>query len=281
MTKLLQSFILASLTMLAIPTLAADQADALAPKKEEAKAAPSGPIVTINGMAVPDAYANVVRGDLARSGRPATDDNVRSVLIENQLLADEAIREGLDKPAEVQALLDLQRKDTLGKLLLDHYAKTHPVSDARMQAEYDQLKAKVGNTEYHSRHILVDNEAEAKKLIKELKAKPSKFEELAKKYSKDTGSATKGGDLGWMAPSNLVPEFSDAMVKLKKGEITAQPVKTQFGWHIIQLEDTRKLDFPTFDQLKNRIANKLMQDDLRAYLADLRSKANIVTPDSK
>jgi peptidyl-prolyl cis-trans isomerase C len=282
MTKLFQRLAIAGLISLAIPTLAfaADQTDALSPKQND-KTATDEPFVIINGIAKSKAYADVVRGDLARSGREPSDENVRNVLIDNEILANEAVRQGLDKPAEVQALLDLQRKDTLGKLLINNYAKAHPVSETRIQAEYDKLKAKVGDTEYHTRHILVPTEAEANDLTKQLKAKPAKFEELAKKYSKDSGSAANGGDLGWMAPTNLVPPFSEAMMQLKKGEITAKPIQTQFGWHVIQLIDTRKLQFPPFDQVKERIANKLMQDDFRAFEAELRAKANIVVPGAK
>jgi peptidyl-prolyl cis-trans isomerase C len=276
MNKLLLSLILASLATFAVPALSADSAQAEAGAE---KAADNGPVATVNGVAIPAIDAEVVHGDLARSGRKATDEDVRNILINNELLSQEAIRLGLDKPAEVQALLDLQRKDMLGKLLMQHFAKSHTISDERVQAEYDKFKAKVGDTEYHSRHILVDNEELAKEIIKKLEAKkPAKFEDLAKKYSKDPGSAAKGGDLGWMAPASLVPEFSEAMTHLKKDEFTKEPVKTKFGWHVIQLLDTRKLDLPTFEQLKGRISNKLMQEDLQAYLAELRSNAKIEIP---
>jgi peptidyl-prolyl cis-trans isomerase C len=220
-----------------------------------------------------------VRSDLTHAGKKGTDENVRDVLITNELLSQEAVKLGLDKSAEVQALLDLQHKDTLGKLLLENFASTHAIANDRIQAEYDKLKAKLGDTEYKSRHILVDNEKLANEIIAKLEGKkPEKFEDLVKKYSKDPGSATKGGELGWMAPANLVPEFSNAMTSLKKGEFTKKPVKTEFGWHIIQLEDTRKLEFPSFDQLKGRIASQLLQQDLRVYLTDLKDKAKIVFP---
>lgn len=271
MNKLLQSLLALALAALAVPALADKPTDPLAVPQTTA----SGPVVTINGQSVSQAYADVVRGDLSRTGHPVTDEDVRNVLIDNQLLYDEAVREGLDKPAEIQALLDLQRKDTLGKILIENYAKTHPVSDAQIQAEYDKIKAKMGSTEYHTRHILVDNEDQAKDIIKQLKNKKTKFETLAKKYSKDSGSANNGGDLGWMAPANLVPEFSTAMETLKKGEVTATPVKTQYGWHVIQMLDSRKLQFPSLEQLKGRIANKLMQENIRSYVTELRSKATI------
>jgi peptidyl-prolyl cis-trans isomerase C len=281
MNKLLQSLILAGIATLALPAFAADDAMTAAPTaaKQEAVPVASGSIATVNGFVIPPIYTEVVRNDLAHAGKKPTDENVREVLISNELLSQEATKLGLDKPAEVQALLDLQRKDTLGKILLENYAKTHAVSDDRIKAEYDKFKAKMGDTEYQSRHILVDNEKLAKEIITKLEGKkPAKFEDLAKKYSKDPGSASKGGELGWMAPANLVPEYAGAMAGLKKGEYTKSPIKTQFGWHIIQLENTRKLEFPPLDQLKSRISNRLLQEDLRAYLADLRDHAKIDIP---
>ena len=284
MNKLLQSLILAGLATLTLPAFAADDAMTAAPAaaKQETKPTDNGPIATVNGVAIPHLYADVARGDLTRTGRNPTDENVLEVLISTELLSQEAVKLGLDKPEPVQALLDLQRKDTLGKVLLENYAKNHAVPEDKVKAEYDKFKAKMGDTEYHSRHILVDNEKQAREIITKLGGKkPAKFEDLAKKYSKDPGSAAKGGDLGWMAPANLVPEFSAAMTGLKKGETTKTPVKTQFGWHVIQLQDSRKLAFPPFDQLKDRIANKLLQEDVRNYLADLRGKAKIDLPAAK
>jgi peptidyl-prolyl cis-trans isomerase C len=280
MNKLLQSLILAGIATLALPAFAIDDAMTAAPSaKQEAKAVDNGPIATVNGVAISHLYGEVVRSDLTHAGKKGTDENVRDVLITNELLSQEAVKLGLDKSAEVQALLDLQHKDTLGKLLLENFASTHAIANDRIQAEYDKLKAKLGDTEYKSRHILVDNEKLANEIIAKLEGKkPEKFEDLVKKYSKDPGSATKGGELGWMAPANLVPEFSNAMTSLKKGEFTKKPVKTEFGWHIIQLEDTRKLEFPSFDQLKGRIASQLLQQDLRVYLTDLKDKAKIVFP---
>ncbi|NCS66733.1 MAG: peptidylprolyl isomerase, partial [Betaproteobacteria bacterium] len=256
MNKLLQSLILAGLATLTLPAFAVDDAMTAAPAaKQETKPTDSGPIATVNGVAIPHLYADVARGDLTRTGRNPTDENVLEVLISTELLSQEAVKLGLDKPEPVQALLDLQRKDTLGKVLLENYAKNHAVPEDKVKAEYDKFKAKMGDTEYHSRHILVDNEKLAKEIITKLGGKkPAKFEDLAKKYSKDPGSTAKGGDLGWMAPANLVPEFSAAMTGLKKGETIKTPVKTQFGWHVIQLQDSRKLAFPPFDQLKDRIA---------------------------
>ncbi len=274
MNKLLQNLILAGIVSFALPAFAGDPTAAPA-----AAPASTGPVATVNGVAIPALYLDVVRKDLSRTGKSLTDDNLREVLVSNELLAQEASKLGLDKPADIQAMMDLQRKDTLGKLLLENFAKNHAPSDDRIKAEYDKFKAKMGDTEYDTRHILIDDEKQAKEIIAKLEGKkPAKFEDLAKKYSKDPGSASKGGELGWMAPANLVPEYSAAMTSLKKGQITKTPVKTQFGWHIIQLEDTRKLEFPPFDQLKDKIGNKLLQEDLRNYVVGLREKAKIEIP---
>ena len=275
MTKLLTSLFAIGLALgTALPASAADQA--------AAGAAVQTPVATVNGVAIPPIYADVVRQDLARGNTKLSDEDIQNVLINNELLAQEAVKEGLDKPAETKALLDLQRKDTLGKLLIQEYTKKHPVSEQRIKAEYDKFKAKVGDKQYHVRHILVGDEKTADDIIKQLTAKkPASFEELAKKYSKDAGSAGKGGDIGWVTPTDLVPEFSASMVKLKKNEVSPTPVKTQFGWHVIQLLDTRKLELPTLDQLKDRIAQTLMKEDVRTYLESLRKNAKIDLPSAK
>ncbi|HEX8978721.1 MAG TPA: peptidylprolyl isomerase [Parasulfuritortus sp.] len=275
MTKLLTRLFAIGLALgTALPAFAADQASA--------GAAVQTPVATVNGVAIPPIYADVVRQDLARGNTKLSDEDIQNVLINNELLAQEAVKEGLDKPAETKALLDLQRKDTLGKLLIQEYTKKHPVSEQRIQAEYDKFKAKVGDKQYHVRHILVADEKTADDIIKQLTAKkPASFEELAKKYSKDAGSAGKGGDIGWVTPTDLVPEFSATMVKLKKNEVSPTPVKTQFGWHVIQLLDTRKLELPSLDQLKDRIAQTLMKEDVRTYLESLRKNAKIDLPSAK
>lgn len=254
--------LLACLATLAQPVLAAD---------------PAPVFVIVNGVAVDRLQADLVRMDLQQRKRPAADDNVRSFLIDNELLAQEALRRGLDQSAEIKALIELQRKDILAKALIDDYITRHPVADERAKAEYDQIKAKTDDTEYLPRHILVDNEKLAKAIINSLNIKKKTFETLAKQYSKDP-TGKEGGELGWLAAGNVVPEFATAMVALKKGEYSKTPVKTQFGWHVIRLDDVRKIDFPEFDKVKGRIANQLAQQDVRKYLAELRSTAKIETP---
>lgn len=244
-------------------------------------AAAENPFVIVNGVARDVIQAEVVRSDLARSKRPASEELIANVLIDNELMAQEAVRRGIDKKPEIKGIIELQSKDLLGKALVEDYLKQNPVPDSQLKAEYDKLKAATGNTEYQPKHILVADEKLATDIIANLNSKkPPKFEDLAKKHSKDA-SAQQGGDLGWLAPSNLVPEFSTAMVKLKKGQITAAPVKSQFGWHVIKLQDVRAIDYPPFDKVKGRLAGQLAQQHVRKLLAELRATAKIEKPGIK
>jgi peptidyl-prolyl cis-trans isomerase C len=153
------------------------------------------------------------------------------------------------------------------------FVKTHPVSDAQLKAEYDRLRAARGDKEYKARHILVEKEEEAKAVIADLK-KGKKFEELAKQ-SKDPGSKDRGGELDWNSPSGYVKPFADAMVKLEKGKYTEQPVQTQFGWHVILVEDVRPTKFPAFEEVKPQLTERLQQQAFSKSVADLRAKAKV------
>lgn len=239
------------------------------------KADDDKPFVTVNGVAVPATQAEVLKQDRSARGQAAeslNDDTLRELLVTMEMLAQEAVKKGIDKRPNVAATVELNRKDILGRMLLDDYLKGNPIKEEDMQAEYQRIKAAAGEKEYHPRHILVQTEAEAKDILAKLKK--AKFEDMAKKYSKD-GSAQSGGDLGWLAPTNLVPEFSDVMVKLKKGEVTKAPVQSRFGWHIIKLDDVRDLKFPDYEQLKGRINAQLQQQQVRKYLADVRAAAKV------
>ncbi|HQR72918.1 MAG TPA: peptidylprolyl isomerase, partial [Burkholderiaceae bacterium] len=168
---------------------------------------------------------------------------------------------------------DIQRQNTLIQALLRDEMEKNPITDAQIQAEYDKQKASVGSKEYRARHILVDKQDEAVVIIEQLK-KGTKFEELAKK-SKDTGSATNGGDLDWAAPDAYVQPFSEALMKLKKGETTEVPVQTQFGWHVIRLEDVRDTQFPPLEQVAPQIRESLQQQKVQAFVANLTKGAKI------
>lgn len=241
------------------------------------------PFLIVNGTPIPTSHADVVRKDRAGrgSGQDAvSDEAIRDALTTLEVLSQEAEKKGLDKRPDVQAVLALQRKELLVKLVQDDFVKTHTIDEARIKSEYDKAKSKAGDTEYLARHILVDDEKKAKDLIAQLnKDKKLKFEDLAKKHSKDS-SKDEGGSLGWMTPASLVPEFAQAMVALKKGAYSSTPVKSKFGWHIIKLEDVRKLDFPDYDKVKANISRQLMQIDFRKHVDDLRNAAKVETPAS-
>lgn len=270
--KLLASLICAGLSLNAF---AADPAPAAAPAE---KSDPNKPLVVVNGVALPALYGNFVRQ--SRSARGAapealSDGSVREALINVELLAQEAQRRGLDKVPTVAAAIEFQKKDILGQALIENLLRANPISEDTIKAEYEKAKAKAGESEYRPRHILVPSEKEAKEIIAKLTApKKAKFDDLAKKHSKDS-TAGNGGDLGWQLPANLVPEFANVMVKLKKGEITKEPVQTQFGWHVIQLDDTRKLDFPAYDKIKGRIAGQMQQLQVRKLVQELRATAKV------
>jgi peptidyl-prolyl cis-trans isomerase C len=267
----LSPFALAAGPAPATPAPAAPAAAAVAP-------AAIKPLATINGVAIPPIYGAFIKQSRSARGvapENLTDESIRDSVINMELLAQEARRKGLDKGPSLQAAIEFQTKEIMGQAALEDFARSNPVSEELVRAEYEKAKAKAGTTEYRPRHILVPSEKEARALIAKLNTgKKAKFEDLAKASSKDS-SAGNGGDLGWILPANLVPEFATAMAKLKKGEVTQEPVQTPFGWHVIKLEDSRKLDFPEFDKLKGRIAGQLQQLQLRKYVQELRATARV------
>ena len=236
-------------------------------------------IAVVNGKPVPksrvDALMVQVQKQATARGQqlpPEIDKLVRDKVVTDEILTQEAERRGLAASTEFKQQMELARQGILISLLSADVEKKTTVSDADVQKEYDKFKAQASGTEYQAQHILVEKEDDAKALIAQLKA-GAKFEDLAKKNSKDPGSAEKGGDLGFAGPNAYVPEFSQAMVKLKKGEYTQEPVKTQFGWHIIKLEDTRATQFPALADVKPQIQQRLMQEKAAAFRDELRAKA--------
>jgi peptidyl-prolyl cis-trans isomerase C len=198
---------------------------------------------------------------------------VKEELINREILMQEADRLGLSQSAEVKNQLEMARQAIVIRALVADYVKKNPVSEADMKAEYEKFKAQSGDKEYHARHILVEKEDDAKAIVAKLKA-GAKFEDLAKQ-SKDPGSASRGGDLDWASPASFVKPFSDAMVGLQKGQFTETPVHTQFGYHVIKLEDVRPAKVPSFEEVKPQIAEALQQQKLQAYQQELRKKAKI------
>jgi len=232
-------------------------------------------IATVNGKPVPKARVDALLKQVTRSGQPVTleiEAQAKDQVVLREIFTQEAEKQGIQNSKEFQDQMALVRQSVLLQQLFQSYASKVQISDAEAKAEYDKIKAEQGGQEFHARHILVDNEDEAKKLIAQIKA-GSKFEDIAKKSSKDTGSAENGGDLDWAKPGNYVPEFSTALQGLKKGQMTDAPVKTQFGYHIIRLEDTRTAQFPSFDEVKDKIKQQKEQVKLQEYQEKLRKSA--------
>ncbi len=234
-------------------------------------------IAIVNGKAVPKERAEVLRQQVERSGRPVTPDvegQIKEEVIAREIFMQEAQKRGLDGSAEFKAQMELARQTILIRELFADYQKTNPVTDAEIQAEYDKFVAANSGKEYKASHILVEKEADAKAVIAALK-KGAKFEDLAKKQSKDPGSAAKGGDLDWANPSSYVNEFTEALLKLEKGKTTDAPVKSQFGWHVIRLVDVRQAELPKLEEVKPQVAQQLQQQKVVKFQEDLRAKAKV------
>lgn len=266
--------LLPAMILLALSPLALAQTPAPAAATPAVDA--SKPLAVVNGKEIPALYGELVKREMAQGqpDSPELDTRVRESLINLELLSRAAIDKNLDKDAQLAAAMDIRRKDMLAKAYLEDYIKTHPVTDAEIQAAYDKAKAEAVEPEYRARHILVKTEAEAKKIIADL-GKKAKFEDLAKKHSQDPGSAKDGGALDWSDRRAFVKEFSDAMAGLKKGETTKTPVKTQFGYHVIRLDDTRQPELPPLDAVRGEIVKQLQQLRIRDAIADARASAKI------
>lgn len=230
----------------------------------------------VNGISIPQVRIDLRVKAAAAQGQadnPELRKAIRDDMINMEVLVQEAAKLGLDKNPDVVQQVALTRQQVLAGAFVQDYAQNHPISEDQLKQEYDKLKAKLGNKEYNARHVLVETEEEAKAIITQL-GKKGKFEKLAEK-SKDTGSASQGGSLGWNMPGNFVPEFANAMLNLKKGEYTKEPVQSQFGWHVIKLDDVRDLKVPSFEELKPQLQQRLQQQSIQKAIADLRAKAKI------
>jgi peptidyl-prolyl cis-trans isomerase C len=233
--------------------------------------------VLVNGVSIPQARVDLrvkIATTQGQADTPELRKAIREDMISLEVLAQEAKKKGLDKDPEVIQQTELAEQSVLVSAFAQDYAKNHPISDDQLKQEYDKLKVNLGKSEYNVRHILVETEDEAKAIITQL-GKKGKFDKIAKAKSKDAGSAEKGGSLGWAVPTNFVPPFANALLSLKKGTYTKEPVKSQFGWHIIKLDDVRDLKVPSFEELKPQIQQRLQQQSIQEYIADLRSKAKI------
>ena len=234
-------------------------------------------LAIVNGKPVPAERFDTVKQQVERTGRQITPDieaRIKDQIITAEVFTQEAQKLGIDGSSNFRAQMELARQQILINELFADYQNKHPVTDAEIQAEYDKFVAANGGKEYKASHILVEKEDEAKAIIASIK-KGAKFEDIAKKQSKDPGSGAKGGDLDWANPNSYVSEFTEALIKLEKGKMTQAPVKSQFGWHVIRLDDLRQAQLPNLEEVKPQIAQQLQQQKLAKYQDDLRTKAKV------
>lgn len=234
-------------------------------------------IAVVNGTPIPKSRADALVSQLVKQGQtdsPQLQQAVRDELINREILLQEATREGIPTRADVKQQVAVAEQTVVLRALIEDFVKKNTPTDAEVKARYDDLVKQAAGKELHLHHILVEDEQQAKDLIAKIKA-GAKFEDLAKQFSKDPGSAKNGGDLDWSNPSAYVPEFAQAADKLKKGEMTSTPVHTQFGWHIIRLDDTRPITPPPLDQVKKQIVQQIQQEKLQKFEQNLKAKAKI------
>lgn len=233
---------------------------------------------TVNGKPIKQSLFDFIVKDATDHGQKV-DDNVRDVimskLISSELVLQEAQKAGIDKKPDYLAKEELTRRELLVNVYIQDYMRNHPVSESDTKAAYEKFKTELGDKEYSARHILVASEAEAKDVIAQLN-KGGDFSKIAKDKSIDPGSKEKGGDLGWFSLGGMVKPFGEAVSKLQKGRTTTDPVQTQFGWHVIKLDDVREMKAPPYDKVKDSLQKQLGQRQLEKMLTDLRAKATIV-----
>jgi peptidyl-prolyl cis-trans isomerase C len=254
----------------------AGPAHAQAPAKGAAPAVAPAAAPAAGKELYPKAYYDMLLKERLAQGQPDTPElrnAVRDELTTRELLVREAKKKGLDKNADIKNQMDLSAQTVLVRAYVGEWVKANPIPEATLRAEYDKIKSQIGDKEYKVRHILVEKEGDAKEIIVALQ-KGERFEKLAEQ-SKDPGSKGNGGDLDWNAPSNFVKPFSDAMVKLEKGKFTAQPVQSQFGWHVIRVDDVRDAKVPPYEEVKPQLQQRLQAQHLDAYFKELRAKSGV------
>jgi len=233
--------------------------------------------VKVNGKQIPENRFEVaVKSRIAQgqSDTPQLRSSVKETLINQEIIAQEAIKKGLLKNPDVAAQIDINRQDILVNAYLQDYLHTHPVNEEALKKEYERIKAQLGAKEYKAHHILVEKEGEAKEIIAQIK-NGANFEKLAAEKSKDGGTREKGGDLDWNLPSSYVKPFGDALAKLKKGQVSSAPVQSKFGWHVIRLDDERAYKAPSLEEVKANLQRNLQQQMIQKVVAELRAKAKI------
>jgi peptidyl-prolyl cis-trans isomerase C len=259
---------------------AQDKAEKAPPKKAAAASSKSGSAsskVVVNGVTIPQSRIDAMNKELNAQGQPDTAERqqaVREELVNREVLAQAALKRGLDKNPDVQAQIDMARQAVLVRALFESEMKASPISDADLQKQYEQFKGSMGTSEYKVSHILVDKEDDAKAIIDQLN-KGGDFAKIAKEKSKDPGSKDNGGDLDWGPSARYVKPFADAVTSQPKGKVSAAPVKTDFGYHIIRVDDVRPLKVPEFAEVKEQFRQRAQQQQIQKMVMDLRQKAKV------
>jgi peptidyl-prolyl cis-trans isomerase C len=231
----------------------------------------------VNGVAVPQSRLEFIVKARTLQGQPdspETRKTLRDDLITEEVIAQEALKKGLDKDPDFVTQLEMARQTALVRAYQVDYIKSHPVNDDELRKEYEAVKAQMGDKEYKAHHVLVGSEAEAKDIIAKIK-KGAKLEKIAQEKSLDTGSKAKGGELEWSPAASYVQPFGEALTKLSKGQLTEQPVHTNFGYHVIRLDDVRPLKVPPFEEIKQNLAQRVLQRQFASAVNDLRAKAKV------
>ena len=234
-------------------------------------------VAIVNGKAVPTARIEMLAKQAEASGRPvdeATRAQLKEEVILREIFMQEAQKRGIPATEDYKIQMELARQTIMIRAMFQDYQAKNPVTDAEVKAEYDKFVASHGGKEYRARHILVEKEDDAKAIIASLKG-GAKFEDIAKKQSKDPGSGANGGDLDWANAASYVTEFSEAMIKLEKGQMTQEPVKSQFGWHIIRVDDVRQAQLPKLEEIKDQISQQMVQQKMATFQSSLREKAKV------
>ena len=269
--------LLAFASLLTVVACKQAPAPAAAPAADAAAAAAAAPVATVNGTAISrdmfEFYAKAASGKAGSELTAEQRQQILDALVSGELVAQQAGKEGLEKDKDVQSMLGMARLEILQRAIQQKYLKDKTPTEAELKAEYDAQIALMPRTEYHARHILVQSKEQADKITGQLR-KGANFAQLAAKESLDSSKA-QGGDLGWFAPSSMVKPFADALVQLKKGQVTPAPVQSQFGWHIIKLEDTRDVAPPAFEATKQQIAQFVMAKKFKAYTDELLKVAKV------
>jgi len=248
--------------------------------KPAANAASKGPVAaTVDGTEISQRMVDLIAARGIAAGRPDTPETRATIIDQLALqivLADEAVKKGLDKSPDVVEQMETLRQSALANAYVDDYVKNNPIPDDQVAAAYERIKAKMAGNEYRTRHILVAKESEAKDVIAKLKKDPASFEKLAKERSTDTGSKENGGELGWLDSKRMPPEFAAAVESLDDGKFTQEPVKTNFGYHVILLEESKPIAAPSLDEVKAQLTQQLQQQNVKKQADALKAAAKIV-----